>query len=167
MLERRFQADEIVNKYSRWAIAPGVLPVPFVDWAVLSGLQLKMIHELCQLYEVPFSQDRAKIILTTVLAGAAPHATTLGAVGMFGRYFKALPGIGTIAGIATSTAAAVGTTYAVGAVFARQLEEGATLDAMDARKMSEDVKAKYEAKKAEHEAAQAAASPKKTAAASS
>lgn len=57
---RRRAADNTIRHYCYWSFSAALIPVPIVDFAAMSAIQLKMIGELCELYDVPFSQERAR-----------------------------------------------------------------------------------------------------------
>jgi uncharacterized protein (DUF697 family) len=46
-----------------------LVPVPLFDLLALSGVQLKMLHSLTKLYEVPFSKNLGKSSIASLLGG--------------------------------------------------------------------------------------------------
>jgi hypothetical protein len=72
---RNERASELVDRLSLWAGASGFIPVPIVDMAAVGGVQLYMLRRLSEIYEIPFSENLGKSILT-ILAGAVIPATT-------------------------------------------------------------------------------------------
>jgi uncharacterized protein (DUF697 family) len=108
----------------------GVIPVPFVDFAAVSGIQLNLLRKLAQLYNVPFSKDMVKNLIAALIGGAAPAS--------FGRYLtsmlKSIPVAGTIAGITGGVIVGGASTYAVGKVFDRHFSEGGTFLTFDPEK---------------------------------
>ena len=64
-------ASHLVDRLSLWSGAAGLIPVPLVDMAAVGGVQLHMLRRLSQIYGVPFSENRGKSILTS-LVGADP-----------------------------------------------------------------------------------------------
>src|SRR5262245_47814779 len=63
------EASQLVDRYSMWSGAAGLIPVPFVDIAAVGGLQLQMLHRLSQIYGVPFAENRGKSLIAS-LAGS-------------------------------------------------------------------------------------------------
>ena len=60
-------ASEVVNRYSAWAAAAGVIPVPLLDVAAVAGVQLKMLRELASIYEVEFSDNIGKSLIAALV----------------------------------------------------------------------------------------------------
>ena len=53
--------------------APGLIPVPLLDLAAISLVELKMIHSLANLYGVPFSRGAAKSIIGALIGGGGTY----------------------------------------------------------------------------------------------
>jgi uncharacterized protein (DUF697 family) len=85
--------------------------------------QLYMLQRLSEIYEIPFSENRGKSILTS-LAGAMAPASVATATGSF---IKGLPGIGTVIGALTMPVASAGATWVIGKVFIQHFASGGTL----------------------------------------
>lgn len=54
------RADLIVKKYMNWSFVGGLIPIPLVDLATISGVQAKMIYDLSELYGVEFKLDSGR-----------------------------------------------------------------------------------------------------------
>src|SRR6516225_4499233 len=121
--ERDQVASKLVDRFSLWSGAAGLIPVPLVDMAAVGGVQLYMLRRLSEIYEIPFSENRGKSILTS-LAGAIAPASFATATGSF---LKGLPGIGTVIGALTMPAASAGATWVIGKVFIQHFASGGTL----------------------------------------
>src|SRR6516225_2556773 len=117
------RASQLVDRLSLWSGAAGLIPVPLVDMAAVGGVQLYMLRRLSEIYEIPFSENRGKSILTS-LAGAIAPASFATATGSF---LKGLPGIGTVIGALTMPAASAGATWVIGKVFIQHFASGGTL----------------------------------------
>jgi len=118
------RAQEIVKKYTYWAMGFGIIPVPIVDIAAVTGVQLKMMATLANLYSQEFSQSWGKSVLGSLVGGVG--ATGL-AYGTVGSLVKAIPGIGTLFGMVAMPVMAGATTYAVGKVFQMHFASGGTM----------------------------------------
>jgi len=117
-------AHKIVKRYSSYAAAAGLIPMPFVDVVAISGLQVKMIQELADHHEIVFNEQIAKSLVASLTVSGGATSLAYGA----GRsMIKAIPVIGTIGAIATMPAAAYGATYALGEIFAKHFAAGGTL----------------------------------------
>ena len=117
------RASRLVDRLSLYSGAAGLIPVPLVDMAAVGGVQLYMLHRLSEIYEIPFSENRGKSILTS-LAGAMAPASVATATGSF---IKGLPGIGTVIGALTMPVASAGATWVIGKVFIQHFASGGTL----------------------------------------
>jgi uncharacterized protein (DUF697 family) len=117
------QALRIVNSYMGWSAGAGLIPVPVLDLAAISGVQLKMIHSLSKLYGVPFTQDRAKSIVAALVGGGSSTALAVPA----SSALKLFPVVGQIASVLTTPALAAAATYALGKVFIQHYETGGNL----------------------------------------
>ena len=126
------QAQEIIKKYTYWATGLGIIPVPLVDIAAVTGVQLKMMAALGHLYGQEFSQSWGKSILGSLVGGLG--ATEL-AYGTLGSMLKAIPGIGTLFGMVAMPIMAGAMTYAVGKVFQTHFASGGTMLNFDAEGM--------------------------------
>ena len=127
-------AMEIVKSHSYMALASGFVPVPVLDLAAVTGFQLHMLSKLAALYALPFSADRGKAIIGSLVGGVA--ATNL-AYGAAGSLVKALPIVGWAAGIVTMPAMAYASTYALGKVFVTHFASGGTVLNFDVDKVRE------------------------------
>jgi uncharacterized protein (DUF697 family) len=120
---RRARATKLVERFSLWSGAAGLIPVPFVDLVAVGGVQIQMLRRISQIYNVPFSQNRGRAIIAG-LAGAMIPATA--GIGM-SSFIKSVPLIGTAVGAITTPALSVGATYAIGLVFIQHFAAGGTL----------------------------------------
>lgn len=130
------QANEIVKEYVVYSMGTGFVPVPVVDLIGLVGLQIKMVHSLSKLYNVPFSEKRVKSILYSLLGGILPVA----GVGLLASVVKFIPIIGQVAGSASMASLAGASTYAIGKIFINHFEEGGNLENLDVDNAKEDLK---------------------------
>ncbi len=121
--EKDALATETIKKWSLWATGAGLIPVPLVDWAAISALQLKMIHDIAGVYETPFSESRVSSLIGSVAGGWAGTSAGYG----LSHMVKALPVVGPLLGGLTVPAAAGATTYALGKVFMQHFAMGGTL----------------------------------------
>lgn len=126
------EVDAIIRKRVYAAIGVGFVPVPLVDLAALTAVQLELIHALTQAYSVEFKKERVKSILSS-LGGSVLSVAT---VPLFASLFKSLPIIGTTTGAATVSIIGGASTYAIGKVFDRHFRKGGNLlnfDMQDAK----------------------------------
>ena len=137
---REVQSRSLINKYMLGAMAAGVIPAPAFDVAAIAGIQLKMLHSLSKLYDIPFSENSGKSIIASLVGGLG--ATSL-ATGTFGTLIKMIPVVGPLAGAVTMPVLAGAATYAVGMVFIQHFEAGGTLLDFDPAKVKKHFQSLY------------------------
>ncbi len=125
-------AKKIVQQYMLWSMGAGLIPIPLVDVAAVAGIQLKMLKELAEEYEIPFSEHRGKSIISALVGGVATPGLALGTAG---TVLKAIPLIGSAAGMVAMPIFAGATTYAVGKVFILHFASGGTFLDFDPEKV--------------------------------
>lgn len=133
---RSSEALNLVKNHVVGAMAVGTLPLPLIDIAALTALQLRMIARLSQLYNIPFSQNIAKSVITSLLGGIIP--ATAPQWGWSLLKFIPLPGLSLVAIASTTTAGA--TTYALGRAFMRHFEQGKSFLTLRVEDIREDVR---------------------------
>jgi uncharacterized protein (DUF697 family) len=116
-------AQAIVRRYMLWSMGAGAIPIPGLDLATVTGVQLKMLSELAREYDLPFREDRGKAIISALIGGAGSGALAYGVVG---SVLKAIPLFGSLLGLASVPITAGAVTYAVGNVFLQHFASGGT-----------------------------------------
>ena len=101
--DRRATAVKLVERFSLWSGAAGLIPVPFVDLAAVGGVQVQMLRRISQIYDIPFSKNRGKVLIAG-LAGTMIPATT--GIGM-ASFIKTVPFVGTAVGAIATPALSV------------------------------------------------------------
>ena len=123
MSDKERLAEEIVKKYALFAAGAGLIPIPLVDFAAVSGIELKMLAELGGVYGLPFHADRVRPIVASILGGYA--STRLG-YGAGGSLLKSIPVVGQVLGVVAVPGFAAGLTWAIGKVFIQHFASGGT-----------------------------------------
>ena len=54
-------ASKLVDRFSLWSGAAGLIPVPVVDIVAVGGVQLEMLRRLSEIYDVPFLRKSRQI----------------------------------------------------------------------------------------------------------
>ena len=129
--ERLARAHSLVQNYVLASASIALVPVPLLDLAGITAVQVKLVHSLAKHYDVPFKDNAARSLLASLLSGAS---TTLLARGL-ASLAKAVPGLGTLAGGGGIAVSSASVTYAVGEVFIQHFESGGTLLNFDADKL--------------------------------
>ncbi len=123
MEEHGFIATEIVKNYMWWSMGAGLIPVPFVDLAAVSGVQLKMLKDMSDVYGIDFSENKGKSIVSALLGSIVPNSLS---VGNMGSLLKMIPVIGSVLGGLSMSLFSGAATYAIGKVFIQHFEAGGT-----------------------------------------
>ena len=106
--DKKAKAQAIVRSHVLWAMGGGLIPVPLVDFAAVTAIQLEMLQQLAELYGVNYSQSNGKTFVSALTG------TTVARLGA--SLIKAIPGFGTVLGGASMSLASGASTYAVGQV---------------------------------------------------
>jgi uncharacterized protein (DUF697 family) len=121
------RATEIVRSYFGWSSAAGLVPVPWLDFAAIVGVQVRMVEELAKLYGKSFDKNTVRPLVVTLLS------TTGGCLlaGPVALLLRGVPVVGPIAGLLTLPAMSTASCWATGQVFIRHFESGGTLHDFD------------------------------------
>ena len=122
MSEKQEKALKTIKNYMWFSMGAGLIPVPFVDLAAVSGVQLKMVAEISKIYEIPFQESRGKAVIGSLVGFVLPHATACG----LGSLLKAIPVVGTLAGAPAMALFCGAYAWALGNVFIQHFESGGT-----------------------------------------
>jgi uncharacterized protein (DUF697 family) len=155
---REAEAFSKVKFYAAWSAGAGLLPLPFVDFAAITGLQVKLLADLSKLYGIPFTKSLAKTLIGSLIGSALP--VTVGAAA--GSSLKAVPVIGTAIGVIVQPALASASTYALGRVFIQHFESGGTFLDFDPVKTRAYFEEQFNEAHGEKPAAEAAPESKPT-----
>jgi uncharacterized protein (DUF697 family) len=128
---RKVRCDLVISNHVATSLGAGFIPVPFVDFLTVSGVQVDLLYRLCKIYDIKFSKQAARSVITSLVGATIPGVSAT----FLSSALKLVPGVGTIAGWCVMPAMAGATTYAVGKVFVEHLESGGTLLTFDSRKM--------------------------------
>ena len=137
---RSSQAGNIIKNHVIGVMGASLVPIPLFDLVALTGVQIKMLHSLTKLYEVPFSKNLGKSLIVSLLGGIMPTSAAM----TLASFAKAVPGLGTATGIISVSVLGGATTYAIGSVFMQHFESGGTLLDFDPKKMREYFAGKLE-----------------------
>ena len=142
--ERNQLANELVDRFSLWSGAAGLIPIPLVDVAAVGGVQLQMLRRISEIFGVPFSDNRGKSIIASLAGAIIPASTATTTAMTFGSLLKGLPGVGTAIGALTMPVFSAGVTYVIGKVFIQHFASGGTLLDFDPPDYREFIKAQQE-----------------------
>jgi len=113
---------------SQWATLAGFIPVIGVDTLTISGVQLKMVYDLCETYQVPFKKEAVFAVIGAAFGGSF---TTVIAAKVTDSAVNKIPLIGPIVSFVSQPAISFATTYAIGMLFINHFEKNGTLGDFD------------------------------------
>jgi uncharacterized protein (DUF697 family) len=137
-------ASQLVDRFSLWSGAAGLIPVPIVDMAAVGGVQLQMLRRLSEIYGVPFSTNRGKSLIASLAGAIIPASTATTTAMAVGSMVKGLPGVGTAVGALSMPVFSAGVTYVIGKVFIQHFASGGTLLDFNPPDYREFIKAQQE-----------------------
>lgn len=120
--ERQGIAEDLLRNHVMWSMGVGLVPIPLVDFLVVTGIQLNMLYGMCKVYEVKFSRDVGKNIIAALIGGILPSSSARSLVGLV----KMVPLVGSTVGAVTMPITSGASTYALGKVFIQHFESGGT-----------------------------------------
>lgn len=142
--EREEAASQLVDRFSLWSGAAGLIPIPVVDVIAVGGTQLQMLRKLSEIYGVPFTDNRGKSMIASLAGAIIPASTATTTAMTFGSAIKSIPGIGSAIGALTMPVYSAGVTYVIGHVFMKHFASGGTLLDFDPPDYREFIKQQQE-----------------------
>ena len=142
MIEKQQSALQTVKRYMWLSGAAGLVPIPLVDLIAVSGVQLKMLADISNIYGFPFQKSRGKMIIASLMGYVLPRALSFG---LIGSLIKGIPVIGSLAGEPAMALFSAASAWALGAVFIQHFESGGTLLNFDPEAVKEFYRAQFEA----------------------
>ncbi len=127
------QAQGIVKNYMWWSMGAGLIPIPIVDVATVSGVQLKMLSELAKVYDVKFTKNAGKSIIAALLGGLTSDALSKS---YFTSAVKSIPIVGIVGSVSMPIFSGA-TTWAIGTIFIQHFASGGTFLNFDPKSVKE------------------------------
>jgi uncharacterized protein (DUF697 family) len=119
---RRALARRIVDRHKNYAAIGGLVPLPAVNIASVTAVNLRMVKQLSELYGVPFQRDRTRSLIIALIAGAVPTGAGLAASSTL---MWIVPG-GLVWGLGAAALTAGALTRGIGLVFVDSFEAAVT-----------------------------------------
>jgi uncharacterized protein (DUF697 family) len=123
MEEKELVSKKIVKNYMWWSMGAGLIPVPFVDLAAVTGVQLKMLKDMSEVYGISFSENKGKSFVSALLGSIVPNSLSFGNMGSL---LKMIPVVGSVFGGLSMSLFSGAATYAIGKIFIQHFEAGGT-----------------------------------------
>lgn len=123
-VERRFKAENLIKNHVMAAGAMSVVPLPLLDVAAITVVQLRMIQKLAAMYGKSFSERPVRNTIAGLAGGVIGHgAGVIAALSLA----KAIPGVGWVLGMVSLPVVVGASSYAIGRVYLRHFEEGGSI----------------------------------------
>ena len=138
---RTARVEKIILKNVVWALGIGILPIPIVDIVAITGVQVKMLKEISDVYDLPFREGIVKKLVGSLLSGVGSVALgSMAAVSLA----KLVPGIGSALGGLGVPVLAGAFTSATGKIFVLHFESGGTILDFDPHAVRSHFRAEFE-----------------------
>jgi uncharacterized protein (DUF697 family) len=122
------EAEDIVKRYMLAALGVGFIPLPVLDMAALTGIQLGLLSRLARLYKVDFSHQVGKSVTASLVGGGSSLLASVAS----SRFILRLVSVpGWIVGATSMSLFAGASTYAIGRVFVQHFDSGGTFLTFD------------------------------------
>ena len=125
---RRRRADKIVQKHTLYAMGAGLVPVPLLDIAAVTAVQIDMLRQLAAQYNVDYDHTKGKAFAAALVGSTFARIGASMAGSIFARVgasmLKSVPVVGTIFGGMSMSVLSGASTYAVGKVATDIFESG-------------------------------------------
>lgn len=132
-LSQNDSANKTIRNHVLSAMGVGLIPIPVIDLLGISGVQINLVRKLANIYEIPYTRDKIKNILTPLVGGAIPVMSGTTMISLF----KAVPLIGQTTGALAVSITSGAVTYAVGKVFLQHFASGGTFLTFDPDKVKD------------------------------
>jgi uncharacterized protein (DUF697 family) len=119
--DRRRAAEKIVDRYKVYAALGGLVPMPAINLAGLTAINMRMVKALCDLYELPFESNQTRSIIMGLIGGSVPTGLGLATASVVALVLPA----GAFVGLVASSASAAVMTRGIGLIFIEYFENGA------------------------------------------
>ena len=135
--EKDRHADTVIRNHAMWSIASGAIPLALADLAAVSAVQLGMIKQLCEIYEVDFEVTKGKALVTALTSAVLTRAAAASVV-------KMVPVAGSLLGSVTGGVLAGASSYALGTSFKQHLSTGGTILDIDVEGLKRAYREQFE-----------------------
>ena len=131
---RHHRANKRVLFWSWVSVPTALIPIALLDVAASIAIQIKMIKEICALYNIPFKNENARAFISGLIGGGV---ASIASTGLQKVLIKSLPHVGGTIAFLAQPALGFSTTYALGQVFIKHIENDGVLTDFDSEKMRE------------------------------
>lgn len=129
-------SQEIIRDHVMYAMGGSLIPIPLLDLAAVTAIQLDMLKQLANVYDLDYSETSGKALVGALTGNMMIRVGS--------SLFKVIPGIGSILGGISQVVLSGAATYALGDVFVRHATEGGTFQDLDIEVLKKYYEEKYE-----------------------
>jgi len=122
LIPEKTTAERIVRNHVIGAMGAGLIPIPLVNMAALTGIQLNMLKRLAGVFGIPFCRDKGKHLIAIMVGSTLPSLSAASLV----HFFKTIPLLGQACAVLTMPVSGGAATYALGMVFIQHFSSGGT-----------------------------------------
>ncbi|MDP2699976.1 YcjF family protein [Thalassospira sp.] len=143
---RHLRGNNVISNNMLWALGTGLIPIPVVDTSATIAIQLKMLAELSDVYEVPFSYNSGKSVVASLLTSLTANlmGKSLVGSGLFYGIARMVPVLGYGLKALTMPVFTAAFTYALGKVFQQHFAAGGTILTFDPKKTDSYFREKFD-----------------------
>ena len=132
-IEPQVDIEKMIRNHVWGSMGLGLVPIPWIDFLGLTGIQLNLVRKISKTYDIPFSQDKVKNTIYSLVGGVLPISLGTPLISLV----KTVPIVGQTFGAVTMPILAGASTYAIGKVFYRHFAAGGTFLTLDPEKVKE------------------------------
>ncbi len=132
----KHESNKIIKSHMFMAMGAGLIPIPFADILGVGAVQLDMIRQISNVFDVDFKDVQVKAIITSLTGSSMARIGASSVV-------KFIPGVGAIAGGVSMAAFSAASTYALGEVTKKHFETGGTFLDLDPENLKDFYEEKF------------------------
>ncbi len=126
-------SEDILKRHVYWAVGAGLIPLPVVDIAAVTAIQVDMLKQICSFYHIDYSEETGKTWISALVT-----STMSSLIARFSASaVKFIPVIGTMVGATSMAILSGASTYALGKAFINHFENGGTFSNLNEEKVKE------------------------------
>lgn len=135
--DRLKKSDKVIRNHVAWSMGAGLIPIPIADVFAVSAVQLDMVKQLANTFDIDFRETEGKALITSLVGSSIARVMAGGAA-------KLIPGLGSVVGGGAMALLSGASTYALGEVFKEHFQTGGTFLDFDVDRLRKYYDEKFE-----------------------
>ncbi len=135
--DRLKKSDKVIRNHVAWSMGAGLIPIPIADVFAVSAVQLDMVKQLANTFDLDFRETEGKALITSLVGSSIARVMAGGAA-------KLIPGFGSVVGGGAMAVLSGASTYALGEVFKEHFQTGGTFLDFDVDRLRKYYDEKFE-----------------------